>query len=327
LAREQNFEAAKEIRDKIAALEYLSQSQKVETNKKYNQDIINYKVSNSGGGKDTEHKANFLVFNVDKGTIINKQDFSFDAVGDDILDQFVKQYYSINEIPKEIILPHHLLDENKIKEYLESLCGFNIEITVPKIGEKLALLKLVEKNIDVTFGERTNVLFELMQELKLPKLPAVIECFDISNLGPTNVCASMVQFRDGKPDKSNYRKFKIRTVKGQDDFESIREVIFRRYSKVENFKDDKFPDLVMVDGGLGQLNAAREVFHRLQINIPLISIAKREELVYGLHLDNFGPIAINHKKESLKLLQRIRDEAHRFVINYQKKLRQKDLFD
>ena len=153
-------------------------------------------------------------------------------------------------------------------------------------------------------------------------MPNIIECFDISNLGPTNVCASMVQFRAGKPDKSNYRKFKIRTVAGQDDFASMREVIFRRYSKVE-----EFPDLVMVDGGLGQLNAAREVFDNLQINIPLISIAKKEEKVYGIHLENYGPIAINHKKESLKLLQRIRDEAHRFVISYQKKLREKDMFD
>lgn len=244
-----------------------------------------------------------------------------------MLDSFVKQYYSINEIPKEIILPHHLLDEKNIKDYLESLAKFKIEITIPKIGEKLSLLNLVSKNIDITFGENTKVLFELMQELKLPKLPDVIECFDISNLGPTNVCASMVQFRNGKPQKSEYRKYKIKTVRGQDDFASMREVIFRRYSKIENFQKEGFPDLVIVDGGLGQLNAAREVFDRLQINISLISIAKREELVYGIHLDNFGPVAIDHKKESLKLLQRIRDEAHRFVINYQKKLRLKDMFD
>jgi excinuclease ABC subunit C len=126
----------------------------------------------------------------------------------------------------------------------------------------------------------------------------------------------------GKPDKSNYRKYKIKTVVGQDDFASMKEVIYRRYSKIE-----VFPDLILVDGGLGQLNAAREVLEHLQINIPLISIAKREELIYGTHLDNFGPIAISHTKESLKLLQRIRDEAHRFVITYQKLLRQKDLFD
>ncbi|MFA6088656.1 MAG: excinuclease ABC subunit UvrC, partial [Candidatus Woesearchaeota archaeon] len=135
-AKEKNYEKAKELRDKIIALEHLSDSQKVEKHKKFNQDIIHYNISNG--------KANFLVFNIDKGTIINKQDFSFDIFEDElesnkkeeseILDQFVKQFYSVNEIPKEIIIPHHLQDEDKIKEYLESLSGFKIEFSVPKIG-------------------------------------------------------------------------------------------------------------------------------------------------------------------------------------------------
>jgi len=191
---------------------------------------------------------------------------------------------------------------------------------VPKIGEKKKLLELVEKNIEHAFLRDGLKVQDLQGALDLATPPSVIECFDISHLSGTSVAGSMVQFRDGKPDKKNYRRFRIRTVEGIDDVAAIGEVVKRRYSRLTG-EGAELPDLVIVDGGKGQLGAARDALTRLDCKIPVIAIAKREEEVYvpGEML----PRRLDPKGMALRYLQEIRNEAHRFAVAYHTVLRKK----
>ena len=161
---------------------------------------------------------------------------------------------------------------------------------------------------------------DLKAKLKLQETPEVIECFDISHLSGTSVVGSMVQFRNGLPDKSNYRRFKIRTVEGVDDTTAIAEVVRRRYTRLITEKSE-LPNLIVVDGGQGQLNAGIKEHNKLGLRIPIIAIAKKFEEIYlpGLHT----PLKLSKKTKALQLIQQIRDEAHRFAIGYHKKLREK----
>lgn len=308
-----NYELAKIRRDQISALENITQRQKVQLQKRYNQDVINY--------KNVMNKLVVQLFNINKGIISGRKEFKIRIpIAEENITDFIRQYYYINDIPSEIILPEVLEEKSLIEEYLTKLAKVKVQITVPQKGDKLKLLDLVKKNIEVGLKLGENNLIELQNKLNLPNLPRVIEAFDVSNLGPTDVVGSMVQFRDGKPDKDNYRRFKIKTFKGQSDFDAMKEIIYRRYYKITKEKT-KLPDLIMVDGGKPQLTAAITSLRELGLQIPLIALAKKEEEIYTLN--NQYPIKLSKKSASLKLLQRIRDEAHRFAINYQRLLRQK----
>jgi excinuclease ABC subunit C len=206
--------------------------------------------------------------------------------------------------------------------YLSERKGRSVQVTVPKIGEKKKLIELVWENIGHAFMKNELKVKDLQASLGLVQVPAVIECFDISHLSGTSMVGSMVQFRDGAPDKKNYRRFRIRTVEGIDDVASIAEIVKRRYSRLIE-ENASFPDLIIIDGGKGQLAAALGALEELGLKIPVIALAKREEEVYlpGEML----PRRLDEKGMALHVLQEIRDEAHRFAIAYNRLLRSRTL--
>ena len=204
-----------------------------------------------------------------------------------------------------------------------------MHITVPQRGDKRALIDLAGNNAKQSYDQRFRVMKpnaraiqEALQDaLALPELPKRIECFDISHIQGAETVASMVVWEDGKMKKSDYRKFIIRTVEGVDDFASMREVVTRRYKRVQEEKKT-MPSLVLIDGGLGQLHAAAEALEALEIiNQPLASIAKREEIIYVYGQEN-DPVVLDHHSPVLHLVQMIRDEAHRFAVTFHRKRRQ-----
>jgi excinuclease ABC subunit C len=195
-----------------------------------------------------------------------------------------------------------------------------VRITAPKIGDRKRLIELVNKNIEHAFLGDELKGNDLQAALGLPNPPAVIECFDISHLSGTSMVGSMVQFRSGRPDKTQYRRFQVRTVEGIDDVASIGEIVKRRYHRLAA-EGAAMPDLVIIDGGKGQLSAALGALGSLNVHIPVIAIAKREEDVYvpGEVL----PRRLDRKGTALRYLQEIRNEAHRFAIAYHRLLREK----
>jgi len=307
----QEYEKALELRDQAYALERLKEHQAIEREKKYNEDVI-CSIERAG-------KSYILVFNVYHGTLINKKDFVFD-IQEDYFNEFLLRYYTENDIPAEIISNMHI-DESML-EYLSKKSGKKMRIIVPEKGEKKELIDLAIKNIEVSFFGASANLELLKERLKLEDTPSVIECFDISHLSGTAMVGSMVQFRNGVAYKSGYRRFKIRTVEQIDDFAAIAEVVRRRYTRVINEKQDN-PNLIIIDGGLGQLHAAMEELRKLNLRIPVISLAKRLEEIYfpGTNI----PLRLEQKDKALQLIQQIRDEAHRFAISYNKLLRKKHL--
>lgn len=307
----QEYERARDLRDEIVALERLHERQNMERMRKFDQDIIAYLIE--------EDNVYLMLFKVYKGTLEGKEDFVF-AYNDDFLEEFLVQYYSENTPPEELIVPE-ALDESLV-EFLQHLKGKAVKVTVPKQGDKKDLLDLARKNIEICFfGDRKKVL-ALQEALKLPAPPKIIECFDISHLSGTSMVGSMVQFRGGRPDKSNYRRFKIRSVEGIDDLASVAEVVRRRYARLKDEKKE-MPDLIIIDGGRGQLAAAFQELSKLRVRSPVISIAKQKEEIYVPGLDD--PLSIERDDKALLFVQEIRDEAHRFAINYNRLLRQKAL--
>jgi len=305
------FERALTLRNQIAAIERLTERQHVERAKATDEDVIAYTLSG-----DTMY---LMVFSVEKGRLINKQEFSF-AAGIDSFEEFLVQFYADRAPPAELILPHEV-DEG-LADYFSERKGKAVQVTVPKIGEKKKLLEMVEMNLEHAFLRHDLKVKDLQASLDLDEPPAVIECFDISHLSGTSMVGSMVQFRNGVPDKKNYRRFKIRTVEGVDDFASIGEIVERRYKRLLE-EDSELPDLIIIDGGKGQLSAAVDVLKKLDCPVPVIALAKREEEVFlpGEIL----PLHLDEKGMALHYLQEIRDEAHRFAIAYHKLLRSKRL--
>jgi excinuclease ABC subunit C len=309
VAGKKHFERAMELRDQIAALQGLQERQKVELQRKYDQDVLSYVVD---GGS-----VHLMLFKVYKGTLEETEEFAF-AHHENFLEDFLVQYYSENVPPEELIVPEAW--DEPLVEFLTHVKGKKVRVTVPKMGEKKALLDLAKKNLELkVFKDRTK-LESLQEALSLPGLPKVIEGFDISHFAGTATVGSMVQFRDGRPDKSNYRRFRIRSVEGIDDFASISEVVRRRYSRLKE-EGAELPDLIILDGGPGQLSAAQQALQRLRVRIPIISIAKGEEEIYVPGLSS--PLPIKSRDKASLFVQEIRDEAHRFAIAYNRLLRKK----
>jgi excinuclease ABC subunit C len=268
------------------------------------------------------------LFHLRKGKIVDRREFFWEDQEDfnpsEFFEALLKQVYLGNpHIPGIIHVPADFEQREELEEFLSDLRGRKVEISTPQRGTKKALLGLVETNAKHSFDQRFRVLKPsskaieeaLRDALNLPDAPKRIECFDISHIQGTDKVASMVVWEDGRMKKSDYRKFIIRTVVGNDDFASMREVITRRYSKLQE-ENRPFPGLVLVDGGLGQLHAAAEALEAMGNTYqPLASIAKREEWIYvygqedePIILDKFSPI--------LHLVQTIRDEAHRFAVTF-----------
>jgi excinuclease ABC subunit C len=313
LSDRQEFERAMQLRDEIAALKRLQERQQVEKSRKYDQDVISYQIE---GGS-----VFLMLFKVYRGTLEGKEDFVF-AQSDNFLEEFLVQYYSEHEPPEELILDEPL--DESLADFLSHVKGKKVHITIPKQGEKRELLELAKKNVDMGFfGDKMKVQ-ALAQALHLPKAPQVIECFDISHLAGTFSVGSMVQFRGGRPNKSNYRRFKIKSVQGIDDFASIAEIVRRRYSRLKKEAQD-MPDLIVIDGGKGQLSSALAELRDLRLKIPIISLAKGEEEIYLPGLDE--PLLIKKNEKASLFVQEIRDEAHRFAIAYNRLLRKKAISD
>jgi len=278
--------------------------------------VINWLVVNS--------KIYIQVFNIDKGVITSRHKFTLENF-EGVAESFIKQYYSINFIPREIILPQKLEEQTLIIRYLRKTklnkFGFSflpqVDITIPQKGDKVKLLQLVKNNLETSLGLEPG-LSEIKEILELKKIPNVIEFFDVSTLQGKYNAGAMIQMKNGQWNKSNYRKFKIRWKQAQDDTAMIFEIVLRRYYSLVK-ENKKMPDLIVIDGGKGQLNAALAALRQLKLELPICSLAKREEEIYLP--SKAKPLNLDNKLPGMKILIKGRDEVHRFVIKYHRQLR------
>ena len=310
-SQEQKYEKALEVRNQISAIQRLSEHQNMQRETKHDEDIINFVVKD-----DTVY---LMLFNVAKGIVTTKNEYVFEY-NPDFYEEFLVQYYSEKQVPPELIIPQEI--SPPLKNFLQKKSQRRITVTVPCRGSKKQLLELVKKNIEGVFFAGAAKMEKLGKQLGLHDTPQVIECFDISHLSGTSTVGSMVQFRNGKPDKNNYRRFRIRTVNTIDDYAAIREIVRRRYTRLKQ-TNGPYPDLIIIDGGRGQLNGALAELETLGVSIPIISIAKKEEDIYLPHSPI--PLRLSPKNKALHIIQEIRDEAHRFAIKYNRLLRKKSM--
>lgn len=327
------FEKAAAVRDKIEKLTVYTAKQKVVSDDNIDRDIIAVER------EDKDVAASIL--NIRNGKLIGKRNLKLSCLLEDTLENIyssvIRFYYNeYVDIPKEIILETEPDELDYLLEYLEHLAGKGIKFIIPqRKSEPQLLLKMAKQNAALMLGEIKlqrmkreknipHVLLSLKRDLRLKNIPTTIECFDISHLQGTDTVASMVVFEDAKPKKSLYRKFIIKTVEGVDDFASMQEVITRRYSRVKE-ENLHFPELIMVDGGKGQLSSAIESLKDLgYTKFEIIGLAKRLEEVFLP--GESEPVIIPKTSSSLKLLQHIRDEAHRFAITFHRDRRSKRTF-
>jgi excinuclease ABC subunit C len=307
----QEFERALLARDQIRALERLSERQDVSRRREGDEDVINYSLRDSA--------VYLMLFNIYRGTLGNKSEYQFEF-HPDFLEEFLVQYYSDNPVPSEIILPLEM--DSSLAEFLSLKKGRKVTITVPKLGAKKRLLDLVEKNIETLHFHDDARILELQEALGIDTPPRLIECFDISHISGSSVVGSMVQFRDGRPDRKNYRRYRIKAVEGIDDPAAIAEVVRRRYRRLKA-EETPLPDLILVDGGKTQMNAAQKELDRLGLGVPVIAIAKKQEEIYAP--GRAHPLPLGKKEKGSLYLQEIRDESHRFAVAYHRLLRKKEL--
>jgi excinuclease ABC subunit C len=322
------FEKAALLRDKIEQLRVYSEKQKMVTNDFEDKDIISVAVE----AKDVA----CTILIIRNGRLVGKRQLKLNSEIDEeianIYNSALRFYYSeFVEVPRSIILERLPSDNELLLDWLNKKADRKVKFVVPKIqSEALSLLKMCKQNAilqlkDIQLqkmkkeGNLPYVLSSLKRDLRLKNLPRKIECFDISNLQGTDTVASMVVFVDGKPKKSLYRKYIIKSVEGPDDFASMQEVIERRYTRLKEENED-LPDLIMVDGGKGQLSSAVEILNKLEFrNYQIIGLAKRLEEIFFPGISEAQTIP--KTSSSLKLLQHLRDEAHRFAITFHRKRR------
>jgi len=332
-AQNLEFEKAAELRDRIEQLQIYSSKQKVVSTDLEDKDII----SAAYEGKDVAA----TILNIRSGKLVGKKQLALTTEENEdesqIYSAIIRFYYDeYVEVPKEIIIEVEPDDSETLLEWLNSRALKKCRFVIPqKQSEAKSLLMMCKQNAQLYLeeiqlqrmkkeGSVPYALSALQRDLHLKKLPRKIECFDISNLQGSDAVASMVVFVDGKPKKSLYRKFIIKTVEGPNDFASMQEVFYRRYSKLLE-ENEPMPDLIMVDGGKGQLSSAIEVLKNLGIkDYEIIGLAKRLEEIFVPNESD--PILISKTSSSLKLLQQIRDEAHRFAITFHRERRSKRTF-
>lgn len=307
---DENFEYALTLRNQIEALKTMNEKKIMEVNKTIDAHVINYAIYGE--------EVYLLLFNIRKGVVEDKQEFVFDYY-EYFLEDFLVQLYDVELIPKNIILP--VKTNEYLEDYLIKKKGEKVNIFCPSKGEKKELLEFVLKNINATFFAGRERIEELKNSINLPKIPFLIECFDISHLSGTNTVASMVAFENGFAKKSFYRKFKIKTISGGDDLVAMKEAVKRRYGGTLT-KTMKNPDLIVIDGGKTQLNVAIEALKEVNAKIPVISVAKRFEEIYVPYYK--VPFRLDKKNKGLQMLMNIRDEAHRFANYYRKQLKSRE---
>jgi excinuclease ABC subunit C len=333
-ADELNFEGAAQVRDRIQAVERSIERQKISNVAMGDSDVIGVAVE--------QRDASAQVFQIRNGKVIDRRQFMLENFGEDddvgVLQAFVPQFYErATRIPKQVLLPFPLPDGDAVEALLTRMAGTTVKLSAPQRGEKRKLVELVTANARdaleqsrirwLTDKEKTSIaLAELEAELHLPARPHRIECFDISTIQGTSTVAAMVVFEDGQPKNSDYRRFKVTSPDGPDDFAAMYEVLKRRFRRaVSNPEDTKdgwhvLPDLVIIDGGKGQLHAAMDALRELGCaQTAVVSLAKRLEEIFVP--DRSESAVLPRESQGLYLLQRIRDEAHRFAITYHRQLR------
>jgi excinuclease ABC subunit C len=320
------FEQAAKLRDQLQAVEKVIEKQNINIPDANDQDAI---------GMGRSHVGTCMqVFFVRSGKLIGREHFLLEgedgAEDQEVLTGFIKQYYARAAfIPKEILLPIEIEDHALISQWLTEQRGTKVSLQVPKRGTKRELINMAMENarevleqqqerLQHTETQTSGAVRELQQYLHLSREPYRIECFDNSNIQGADPVSSMVVFEGGKPKKDDYRRFKIQTVQGANDFATMQEVVFRRYKDAQ----PPLPDLIIIDGGKGQLHAARDVLRSVGMtHIPTYGLAKEFEHLFVE--GNPEPIILPRHSAALYLVQRIRDEAHRFAITYHRQLRRK----
>jgi excinuclease ABC subunit C len=354
-AVQQEYERAARYRDMLSTVAQLQEKQRMAAAEGDDQDVFGYHYENDmlavnvfhlRGGKILDRREFFWEelpetggSTVDEETTEtsgpqapspaqNPASSSFHP--GEFFSALMKQVYIDQQyVPRDILAPVDFEDRTELEELLSEKRGSKVEILVPQRGEKRSLIDLAAQNAKQSFDQRFRVMKpqaravqEALQDvLGLPDVPKRIECFDISHIQGAETVASMVVWEDGKMNKSEYRKFIVRTVTGVDDFASMREVVARRYKRLRD-EDKTFPSLVLIDGGLGQLHAAAQALDELGItNQPLAAIAKKEEIIYVLGQED-DPVVLERHSPVLHLVQMVRDESHRFAVTFHRKRRQ-----
>lgn len=331
-----HFEKAARIRDQIEHIKKVIEKQKIVSRDFVDQDVI--------GFHREDHTVVIHPLFVRAGKLLGGKGFTFPSMGlpdEEVLSSFLRQYYREDRfIPERILIPKPLPEQSLAEEWLMEMKGKRVWILVPQKGDKKELLQMACDNAEKFLiaktdyeEERGKLLEALKERLNLNRTPKRIEAFDISNLQGGDAVGSMVSFEDGQPTKERYRHFRIKTVEGVDDYGMMYEVLLRRYRRA--VKESDLPDLVLLDGGRGQLNVAQEVFKELGIKgVDLLSLAKaRRGGDHRYHIEKSGekvfhpqykePIVLGKQSPLLRFLDRIRDEAHRFAITYHKKVRKR----
>ena len=332
-AEEMNFERAAQIRDQIASVERVAERQKITSTRGTDGDVVALAQDESEGCVE--------IFHVRDGKVVGQDYYMLDAEASEpgeILASFLQQYYErATHIPREVLLQHPVEQAGVIEEWLGGLRGSKVSLVVPAIGEKRRLIEMVAANAQEALAQQklrwmsdeqktTGALLELQTALGLAALPNRIECYDISNIQGTSAVGSMVVFERGRPKNSEYRRFKIKTVDGANDFAMMAEMLGRRFRRAETDGDDdsfgSLPDLIIVDGGKGQLHAAVDALHDVgRQDLPIVSLAKRLEEMFVPHRSE--SVLLPRTSQALYLVQRVRDEAHRFAVTYHRNVRGK----
>ena len=332
-----HFEAAAKIRDQIEHIEKVIEKQKIVSSEFVDQDVIGFHRQN--------HTLVIHPLFIRAGKLLGGKGFTFSSSGlpdEEVLSSFLRQYYREGKfIPEQILLPTTIPEQDKVEKWLTELRGKRVQVLVPARGDKRQLLQMAGENAEKYLRSQEEMerdqekfLETLKEKLHLKRVPRRIEAFDISNIQGRYAVGSLVLFEQGEPNKEGYRHFRIKTIEGADDYGMMYEVLFRRYQKAIEEMD--LPDLVLIDGGKGQLHVAQEVFKELQIKeIDLLSLAKErmieprrmarsrktQEKIF--HPQYKEPLQLGKQSPFLHFLDRIRDEAHRFAITFHKKIRGK----
>ncbi len=326
------FERAARIRDKINAVKKMSDKQKVVANKVMDEDVI--------AGFTDDGKTCFQMFRFEGGRLFDRESFIFDS-GDteSEYEEFLLRYYTIRgDIPKNIAIDRDFEGIGGISEWLSKKRGNKVNLIVPQRGEQAQLVSMCRSNAAEALAQRMgatvrefSVLEELKETLGLDKLPKYIESYDISNLSGSENVAGMIVYKNGKPLKSAYKKFKIKGFEGQDDYASMAEVLTRRfdeYYKAQQSEEGfgKLPDLILLDGGKGQVAAVKQVLESKNISVPLFGMVKDEKHRTRAVTGDGGEITISSKRALFTFLSKMQDEVHRFAIGYHHSRRSKNTF-
>jgi excinuclease ABC subunit C len=320
------FEQAARYRDMLRSLERLSERSQMSST---SLETVDFWAEHREGSR-----ASVELFRMREGRVVGRREFSLDPAPEPeaFYDTILVQYYADEDPPPEIVLPRLPGERGLIERFLADRAGRRVQIKAPTQGERRRLLDLVARNAELAFEARfrarhvhtVQVLEELRDLLGLDEPPYRLEGFDVSHSQGSQPRASMVVFEGGKPKKSDYRSYRIRTAEPGDDYQAMREVVGRRYARLQR-EGRRLPDLVLIDGGKGQLAAAQEAVHALGLHdLPMMGLAKREEEIF---LQGRGePVLLSRDDPSLHLIQQVRDEAHRFAVRHHRKARSRSTF-